>query len=345
MSTAWPDVLAALTARHDLDAEAVHWAMGEILDGKALPAQIAAFAVGLRTKGETRVELLALADQMLASAIPVSVPDRVLDIVGTGGDRANTVNISSMSAVVAAGAGIGVVKHGNRSASSTTGSADVLEALGVRLDVPADRIAEVYARAGITFCFARAFHPSFRHVGPTRAELGIPTIFNFLGPLTNPAQPQALAIGCADARMAPLMAGVLAERGNDALVFRGDDGLDELTITTTSRVWVVAGGQVSEESLNPADLGLAPAPPEALVGGEVAHNAEVFVRVLDGERGPVRDAVLLNAGAGIAAHAAESGSLTERLAAGIERARASIDSGAARDVLARWAAATAEEAP
>ncbi len=340
MTHTWPDVLSTLTSRRDLEPEAVRWAMGEILDGQASDPQIAAFAVALRTKGETRGELQALADQMLASAVRLTVTDRVLDIVGTGGDLANTVNISSMSAVVAAGAGAGVVKHGNRSASSSSGSADVLEALGVRLDVPAERILDVYERAGITFCFARVFHPSFRHVGPARSAIGIPTTFNFLGPLTNPAAPAAIAIGCADARMAPLMAGVLAERGNDGLVFRGDDGLDELTITTSSRVWVVAGGAVVEETLDPVDLGLDPAPAQALAGGDVAHNADVFRRVLDGESGAPRDAVLLNAGAGIAAHAAQPGTLVERLAAGVEQARDSIDSGRARDVLARWAAAT-----
>ena len=340
MTHTWPAVLSALTARRDLEPGAVRWAMGEILDGQASDPQIAGFAVALRTKGETRAELQALADQMLESAVRLTVTDRVLDIVGTGGDLADTVNISSMSAVVAAGAGAGVVKHGNRSASSSSGSADVLEALGVRLDVPADRILDVYERAGITFCFARVFHPSFRHVGPARSALGIPTTFNFLGPLTNPASPSAIAIGCADASMAPLMAGVLAERGNDGLVFRGDDGLDELTITTTSRVWVVAGGAVVEETLDPTELGLDRAPAGALAGGDVAHNADVFRRVLDGEAGAPRDAVLLNAGAGIAAHAAQSGSLVERLAVGIEQARDSIDSGRARDVLTRWAAAT-----
>ncbi len=342
MSHRWPDVLGDLSARRDLDAPSVRWAMREILDGQATDAQIAGFAVALRTKGETRIELQAMADQMLESAVRLEVADRVVDIVGTGGDRANTVNISSMSAVVIAGAGVGVVKHGNRSASSSSGSADVLEALGVRLDVAPDRIVDVYRSAGITFCFARVFHPSFRHVGPARSELGIPTTFNFLGPLTNPASPSATAIGCADPAMAPLMAGVLAERGVDAMVFRGDDGLDELTITTTSRVWVVAGGSVSEEVVDPTRLGLSLAPADALTGGSVAHNADVFRRVLEGETGPVRDAVLLNAGAGLAVHAANEGSVDERLRKGIERARESIDSGAASATLARWVAATTE---
>ena len=354
MTHTWGDVLSALVARTDLEADTTRWAMSEILDGNATPAQVAGLVVALRAKGETAAELTGLADAMLAAATRLQVADRVLDIVGTGGDRANTVNISSMSAVVAAGAGVGVVKHGNRSASSSSGSADVLEALGVRLDVPAGRIAEVYERCGITFCFAPVFHPSFRHAAAPRRELGIATAFNFLGPLTNPASPGAMAIGCADARMAPLMAGVLAGRGTDALVFRGDDGLDELTITATSRVWAVADGTVEESTLDPRDVGLTLAEPGALTGGDVANNAGVFTRVLDGETGPVRDAVLLNAGAGIAAHAGggagpraandtDGGAgLEERLAAGIERARESIDSGAARDRLAAWATVTAE---
>jgi anthranilate phosphoribosyltransferase len=245
-----------------------------------------------------------------------------------------------MSAVVAAGAGVGVVKHGNRAASSSSGTADVFEVLGIRLDVPAARIPAVFARSGITFCFAPVFHPSFRHTAVPRRELGIATPFNFLGPLTNPAQPAASAIGCADVRMAPLMAEVLAARGRDAFVFRGDDGLDEITITTTTRVWEVADGQVVESVLDPTELGFALAPPESLVGADPAFNADVFRRVVGGEVSPVRDAVLLNAGAAIAAHEAGGGTLLERLARGVDRARASIDTGAAADTLESWASAT-----
>lgn len=314
--------------------------MDEILSGNASAAQIAGFATALRTKGETLAELQGLVDSMLQHATKLSVPGRVVDIVGTGGDMAKTVNISSMSAVVAAGAGVGVVKHGNRAASSASGTADVFEVLGVRLDVPADRIVEVFERAGITFCFAPVFHPSFRHTGPVRRELGIPTTFNFLGPLVNPALPAASAIGCADVRMAPLMAEVFAARGADAFVFRGDDGLDEITTTTTTRVWEVTGGEVVEGVLDPRDLGFSLSSAEALAGGDPTYNAGVFRRVVDGEVSPVRDAVLLNAGAALAAHAAERGSLNERLAAGVDRARQSIDSGSAAAALDKWAAAT-----
>lgn len=344
MSHSWPSVLTDLIAGRDLDAAATQWAMGEILAGDATDAQIAGFAVALRHKGETSVELRGLVDAMYAKATTLELTDRVVDIVGTGGDMAKTVNISSMSAVVTAGTGIGVVKHGNRAASSASGTADVFERLGVRLDVPADKVLDVYREAGMTFCFAPVFHPSMRFAGPVRRELGIPTFFNFLGPLTNPARAAASAIGCADARMAPLMAEVLAARGADAFVFRGNDGLDEITVTDRTRFWVVAGGQVTEEVLDPADLGVELAPADALRGGEPAYNAEVFRQVLAGEAGPVRDAVLLNAGSAIAAHQAVAGSLVDRLRAGMDRAAESIDSGAAAATLQRWVEATARHA-
>lgn len=342
MPQTWPDVLTTLVAGDDLDASTTVWAMDQILSGEATDSQIAGFAVALRAKGETAEELRGLADAMLARATRLDIPGRFVDIVGTGGDRARTVNISSMSAVVAAGAGVGVVKHGNRAASSSSGTADVFEVLGIRLDVRAERIPDVFARAGITFCFAPVFHPSFRHTAVPRRELGIATPFNFLGPLTNPAQPAASAIGCADVRMAPLMAGVFAARGHDAFVFRGEDGLDEITITASTRVWEVSGGEVVESLLDPRELGFTLAPPESLRGADPAFNAEVFRRVVGGEVSPVRDAVLLNAGAAIAAHEAAGGELLDRLAAGVDRARASIDSGSAAETLSKWAAATQE---
>lgn len=341
----WPDVLDALVVGRDLDARATAWAMAAILDGESTPAQIAAFAVALRSKGISQAELQGLVDALLSRATLLDVPGRVLDVVGTGGDRAKTVNISSMSAVTAAGAGVRVVKHGNRAASSDSGTADVFEVLEVRLDVPADLVTTVLDRAGITFCFAPLFHAGLRFTGPPRREIGIATPFNVLGPLVNPAQPMASAIGCADPRMAPLMAGVFADRGADAFVFRGDDGLDEITTTTTTRVWTVGGGSVRGDLLDPRELGFELSSAEALRGGDPAYNADVFRRVLDGEVSPVRDAVLLNAGAALAAHAGGADPLLERLSAGIERARESIDSGAARDVLARWSAVTQELAP
>ncbi|MFT4264898.1 MAG: anthranilate phosphoribosyltransferase [Nocardioides sp.] len=337
----WPDVLGSLLARTDLTSAQAEWAMGEILAGEATPAQIAGFAVALRSKGETAAELGGLASGMLARATPISVAGRLLDIVGTGGDRSMSVNISTMSALVAAGAGAKVVKHGNRGASSKSGSADVLEALGIRLDLPVARVAELADEVGITFLFSAAFHPAMRHAAVPRRELGVATSFNLLGPLTNPARPGASAVGCADARSAPIMAGVFADRGVDAWVFRGDDGLDELTTTSLSTVWAAHGGVVAEHRIDPGDYGIALATADDLRGGEPAYNAAVVRAVLAGESGAVRDAVLLNAGAGLAVHAAEGLPPEEALAAGIARAAESIDSGAAQGVLDRWVAASA----
>ncbi|MFT4010491.1 MAG: anthranilate phosphoribosyltransferase [Nocardioidaceae bacterium] len=340
MTHSWPEVLSALVARSDLSSDQAAWAMGEILAGRATPSQIAGFAVALRTKGETLDELEGLVDAMHANAVPFALKGRWLDIVGTGGDRSMSVNISTMSAIVAAAAGAPVVKHGNRSASSQAGAADVLEVLGVRLDLPASRVAEVAHAAGITFCFAPAFHPALRHAAVPRKELGIATTFNFLGPLAHPAKPAAQAIGCADATMAPLMAGVFARRGVDAWVFRGDDGLDELTTTTTSQVWAVSGGEVTSFSVDPGLLGLAPATAADLRGGDAAHNAEVIRQLVAGAEGPVRDAVVLNAGAALAVYEAGPGGAVDRLVAGMTRAAEAIDSGAAREILDRWVAAT-----
>src|SRR3954463_14779901 len=313
--------------------------MGEVLAGEATPAQIAGFAVALRAKGETVEEMEGLVEAMYAAATPLEIGGRTLDVVGTGGDRSFSVNISTMAAIVAAGAGVTVVKHGNRSASSKAGSADVLELLGIRLDLPPDDVARVASEAGITFCFAAAFHPALRHAAVARSELGIGTTFNFLGPIANPAKPAAQAIGCADPRMAPVMAGVFARRGVDAWVFRGDDGLDELTTTTTSRVWLVHDGDVVEATIDPVRLGIPAGTTQGLRGQDAAYNADVVRRLLAGEAGPVRDAVVLNAGAALAVHAAQAGSVEERLSAGTARANDALDSGAADSVLERWIAA------
>jgi anthranilate phosphoribosyltransferase len=336
----WAEVLSRLTAGHDLTAAEASWAMGEVLSGEATPVQIAGFAVGLRTKGESVAELSGLVDTMYAHARTLDLPGRWLDVVGTGGDRSMSVNISTMAALVAAGAGARVAKHGNRSASSQAGAADVLEALGVRLDLTPDQVARVGAEAGITFCFAPAFHPALRHAAVPRRELAIATVFNFLGPLANPARPAAQAIGCADSRMAPLMAGVFAERGVGAWVFRGDDGLDELTTTTTSQVWAVADGQVTHLEVDPRRFGLPTATAADLRGGDVQANAQVVREVVAGARGPVRDAVVLNAGAALAVYADEGGHPLDALAAGITRAQQSLDSGAAAAALDRWVGAS-----
>ncbi|HEY5117333.1 MAG TPA: anthranilate phosphoribosyltransferase, partial [Nakamurella sp.] len=306
-SQSWPALLTRLLAGENLDGADTGWAMDKIMTGEATSAQVAGFAVALRAKGETPAEVAGLVASMLAHAVRVRIPQRAVDIVGTGGDRANTVNISTMAAVVIAGAGAPVIKHGNRAASSKCGAADLLEGLGVTIALPADAVARTVQDVGIGFCFAPVYHPSYRHAGPTRRELGIPTVFNYLGPLTNPAQPAAGAIGCGNAAMAPVMAEVFAARGADVLVFRGDDGLDELTTTTTSTVWEVRDGTVREVSLDPTTWGLALVEPAALRGGDVEANVAVARAVFAGERGPVRDAVVLNAAAGLATHAGLSG--------------------------------------
>ncbi|MFI9026073.1 anthranilate phosphoribosyltransferase [Streptomyces sp. NPDC053560] len=336
----WPGVLNALLEGRDLSADSTEWAMDRMMRGEASDAQIAGFAVALRAKGETVAEISGLVRAMYEHANLIEVPGPGVDIVGTGGDGAKTVNISTMSSIVVAGTGAKVVKHGNRAASSASGASDVLEKLGVNLDLTPRRVVEVAEEAGITFCFAVKFHPALRHVGAARGQLGIRTVFNFLGPLTNPAKVRAQAVGVADARMAPIVAGVFAERGHSSLVFRGDDGLDELTTTTTSRVWVVRDGAVREESFDPRDVGLELVPVEALRGADASYNADVARRLLAGERGPVRDAVLLNSAAALVALEPTDAPLTDQIAAGITRAAESIDSGTAQNVLTRWVAAS-----
>ncbi len=338
----WPHLLAALLRGDQLSAADTAWAMGEIMSGSATPVQIAGFAVAMRAKGETPAELAGLVEAMLSAATRLELPEatraEAVDVVGTGGDRAHTVNISTMAAIVVAGSGARVVKHGNRAASSACGSADLLEYLGIPLDLPPAAVARCVTEAGIGFCFAATFHPGMRHAGVTRRELGVPTFFNLLGPLTNPAQPRSSAVGCADARMAPVMAAVFAARGNSVLLARGEDGLDEFTTAAPTRVWAVRDGRVTEVLVDALDLGIARSRPGDLRGGDAAYNAGVARRVLAGEKGPVRDAVLLNAGAALAAQAGFADDLHGALRAGIERAERVVDSGAATEVLDRWVA-------
>ncbi|GIH81540.1 anthranilate phosphoribosyltransferase [Planobispora longispora] len=334
--TTWPALLSALLAGEHLTADETAWAMNEIMSGAATPSQIAGFAVALRAKGETVAEVTGLARTMLERATPLSVEGPVVDIVGTGGDRAHTVNVSTMAAIVAAAAGARVVKHGNRAASSSCGAADVLEHLGVALDLAPADTARVAVEAGIAFCFAPVYHPALRFAGPTRKEIGVPTVFNFLGPLTNPARPAAQAIGVYDARMLPIVAGVFAERGVSALVFRGDDGLDELTIATTSTVWVVRDGAATQTVFDPAVLGVPRAEAGALRGGDVNFNAQAVHDLLGGKPGPVRDAVLLNAAAALVALDGPGDDLDAEMTAAYARATQAVDSGAAAATLNRW---------
>ncbi|SER91269.1 anthranilate phosphoribosyltransferase [Pedococcus cremeus] len=340
----WPDLLTSLLAGTDLSTEAAAWAMDQIMSGEASPVQQAGFLVALRAKGESVDEVRGLADVMIAHARPITVAEPSLDIVGTGGDRAHTVNISTMASIVIAASGIKVVKHGNRAASSSSGSADVLEALGVNLTLTPDEVARVAELAGITFCFAQTFHPSMRHAAEARRDLGIGTAFNLLGPLTNPARPTYAAVGVADTRLAPLMAGVFAGRKKDAAVFRGDDGLDELTISTTSHVWWVRDGEVREHVLDPRGLGLELHPLETLRGADAAHNAGVAREVFAGQRSPVRDAVVLNAGIALALTEPDTGTTDADFLAGVrrgmDRAEQALDSGEALRRLDAWARAS-----
>lgn len=327
----WPAVLGALSAGDALPGDVARAAMSEILDGAASPAQIAGFIVALRMKGETVDELTGMLTAMLDAAERVDLPagDPVVDVVGTGGDRSHTINVSTLAALVLAGAGGRVCKHGNRAASSSAGSADVLEALGVRIDCGPAEVARCVAHAGIGFCFAPRYHPAMRHAGPTRRELGIPTVFNILGPLANPAGAGRLMIGVADATMAERMARVLAARGSErAFIVHGDDGLDELTIATTSQVVELRHGEVRSYSVDPGGLGIEAAPIESVVGGDPATNAALARRVLDGEKGPHRDIVTLNAAAGLVV-----AGLADDLTAGLELARVTIDEGRAAGAL------------
>lgn len=335
-SRSWPVLLDALTRRSDLGAADTAWAMNEIMAGEATPAQTAAFVALLRAKGETAEELAGLVRTMLARAVRVVLDGPAVDVVGTGADRAHTVNISTMAALVVAGSGRRVVKHGNRAATSSCGTADVLEELGIAIDLPAEAVAASVAEVGIGFCFAPVFHAGMRHTGALRRELGIPTAFNFLGPLTNPARPRAGAVGCFDARMAPVMAAVFAGRGDSAIVMRGEDGLDEFTTAAPTRVWVAQQGTVREAVLDATDLGVPRSTLAELRGGDAAYNAGVARRLLAGETGPVRDAVLVNSAAALATQGPLDGDLTEALRAGMDRAAESIDSGAAAAVLERW---------
>lgn len=342
----WPDLLTTLLDRKNLSISEASWAMRRIMAGEATSAQLSAFLVALRAKGETVDEIVGFRDAVLEHARPLALNPMAVDIVGTGGDRFGTVNVSTMASIVAAASGTPVIKHGNKAASSAAGSSDVLAALGLRLDLDEGRVAEVFAETGITFAFAAHFHPGFRHAGPVRSDLGIPTVFNFLGPLCNPARCEANAVGVADLSKVPLFVGVFQTRGATALVFRGDDGLDELTTTGHSHIWEVSRGAVTEHDLDPAELGIARAELADLLGGDPVHNATIARRVLAGESGPVRDIVLLNAAAGLVSYdlarnpAEVQRPIVERFRAKLAVAAEAIDSGAASRKLEEWVAAT-----
>ncbi|GAB3598782.1 anthranilate phosphoribosyltransferase [Microbacterium tumbae] len=347
-SLTWSDVLTTLLERRDLSVWESTWAMRQVMKGEVTEAQLAGFLIALRAKGETIDEVVGFRDAILEAAVPLPVSPDVLDIVGTGGDRVGTVNVSTTAAIVIGATGIPVVKHGNRAASSASGSSDVLGALGLELSLDPGAVAAVLDRTGITFAWAAAFHPGFRHAGAVRSQLGVPTVFNMLGPLCNPARAEANAVGVARPELIPLITGVFRTRGATALVFRGDDGLDELTTTGHSRIWEVSRGDVHEHDLDPRDLGIPLAELADLIGGSPEHNAQVLRRTLAGEQGAVRDIVLLNAAAGIVAFELSQDAtraqipILERLRAGLDRASAAVDDGRALAKLDEWVAVSRE---
>ena len=343
----WPRILGTLVDGENLSIFEATWAMKQVMAGQATSAQMAGLLVALRVKGETVDEIVGFRDAVLENALPLDVDPMVLDIVGTGGDPYGAVlNISSVASVIAAASGVPVIKHGNRGASSASGASDVLSSLGLNLTIPPERVAEVQRETGITFAYAAMFHPGFRHAATTRTELGISTLFNVLGPLCNPARPEASAVGVASLERVPLVVGVFQTRGATALVYRGDDGIDKLTTTGHSHIWEVSLGAVTEHDLDPLDLGIARAEIESLLGAGPEHNAGVIRSVLAGETGPVRDIVLLNAAAGLVSFAlAQDADLVrvpilDRLAEKLEVAARVVDSGAAARKLEEWVAAT-----
>lgn len=339
----WDEVLTKLEAGTNLAATEIQGVMGHILQGGADVEDIKKFLLALKAKGETAEEVAALVSEMYRHSGPIAIMERAVDTVGTGGDGAHTINISTTAAIVAAAAGAKVVKHGNRAVSSRSGASDFLEALGVIPGLDGKGVERTFRELGIGFCFAPVFHPAMRFAAPARKELGVPTVFNILGPLANPAKPQAAAIGVANERMHALMAEVLATKGCDGFVFRGDDGLDEITLTTTTTVLSIGKNEIKKEQIDPQDFGIARAPIEALVGGDAQENAAISRAIFDGQRGAPRDAVLLNAAAAIAAYEGRFDSdIKTRLAEGLERATSAVDSGAAKNLLNRWAALTQE---
>lgn len=333
----WKGILSALTSRHDLTEAQAGSALHEILSGRATPAQTAAFLVALRMKGETIQEVSAMVTVMLATATRVDLgrfATDAIDIVGTGGSpsrRVHALNVSTMACFVAAGAGARVCKHGNRRASSTSGSFDLLEILGIPVELDGDVVATCVEDAGIGFCFARSFHPAMRHAGPVRSELGIPTVFNFLGPLSNPAGVVRQVVGVSDPHLAPTIIGVLKARGAPrALVVNGHDGMDEITITGSSTVHELCDGEVRRYEFNPGDVGIETVAAHEVMGGDPATNAAIAERILDGEKGPYRDIVTLNAAAGLWV-----AGRVDDIAQGLVAARKSIDEGRASAVVNR----------
>ena len=339
----WELIHKSLSDKSDLTKDQITWAMSQILEGKASNDEIKQFLTGLKSKGESAPEVEALVAQMYSYSAPINITERSVDTVGTGGDGANTINISTAAAIVTNAAGARVVKHGNRAASSKSGSADLLEALGIKIDLTGAEVAQTVHKIGIGFCFAPIFHSSMKHAAAARKELGVPTVFNILGPLANPAKPIACAIGVAREELLPLMAQVLLDQGKEGFVFRGDDGLDEVSLSTTTQVIQISDGELTQSVFNPADLGIPSAPITALAGGDATYNAEMTMKIFSGAKGPMRDAVALNAAFAIAAFKADFNlPLQTQIANGFVLANKAIDSGAALSIVKKWAQLTNE---
>jgi anthranilate phosphoribosyltransferase len=337
----WDENIAIVDSGLDLDVDRVQWCMNQILIGAADNSTIKRFLIALKNKGESPEEVGALVAQMYEHCASIAITQRAVDTVGTGGDGAHTINISTTSAIIAAAAGAKVIKHGNRAASSKSGSADLLENLGININLNGNAVAESFETLGIGFCFAPLFHPAMKHAAVARKELGVPTVFNILGPLANPAKPKSAAIGVANDRMHLVMAQVLGTRGVDGFVFRGDDGLDEITLATSTSVLSIGTDEITSDLISPLDFGIQVAPVSALVGGDGAENARITKAIFNGAKGAHRDACVLNAAAAIAAYEGRTElSLHERMDSGVAAAINAIDSGAARDLVQEWAVLT-----
>ena len=324
----WADTLTAIMAGEDLGRERAGDAMAHVMSGNASPAQLGAFIVGLRTKGETSAELAGMVDGMMDAAVTVAFDEPVIDIVGTGGDGFGTFNISTTASFIAAGAGVKVAKHGNRAASSPTGSADLLEALGFNLELAPDATKRMVLESGFGFLFAPRYHPAMRFVGPTRTELGVRTVFNFLGPMCNPAGAR-MCIGVSDPALARLMIEVLRARGVDrGFVVYGEDGMDEISTVAPTRIFRVVDGEVTEAEFTPEDFGVDRAKPGDVLGGSVKDNIDITKSVLAGDHGPKRDIALVNAAPAIVLGGKASGFVDA-----MDVAAQSVDSGAAQRVL------------
>lgn len=333
----WDAIFSSLAKKVDLTSDQATWAMSEILQAKASNEQIKEFLLGLKQKGESAKEVEALVDQMYQYCAPINISERAVDTVGTGGDGTNTINISTAAAIITNAAGARVVKHGNRAISSKSGAADLLEALGVRVDLTGSEVEKTVHKIGIGFCFAPVFHSAMKNAAAARKELGVSTIFNILGPLSNPAKPKACAIGVAKPELLQLMAQVLLDQGKEGFIFRGDDGLDEVSLSTTTTVLQISDGKIEQTTFDPTELGITAAPISALAGGDAAFNAEITKRIFNGQVGPLRDAVTLNAAFAIAAFKGDFHlTLQNQIANGLVMANRAIDSGAALSVLNKW---------